>query len=169
MRYEWQVWSKTKYRSHRAGASQERWWGFAMCLHLPILVNITEVANRFILDSNQMVHGTVKGSLNSLADGWGAALHYFNLVDGFVHSERNHLGFRKPLPGQGKTHTHNQINEQKKYIYNNSWLITYSPKSQNWQMYEKTIFASSLIFICLILYKKNVMIKLLITVDLKIT
>lgn len=63
-----------------------------------LLVNVTEIATRLILHSAQMVHGPREGDLNGFADGWGAALHHFDLVNGFVHSERNHFGFRKPLP-----------------------------------------------------------------------
>lgn len=46
----------------------------------------------------QVAHGAVECSLNGLADLGGSSLHQFDLVQSRVDSERNHLGFRKPLP-----------------------------------------------------------------------
>lgn len=70
-----------------------------MCSALSLLlVDVTEITARLILHSAQVVHGPCEGDLNGFADCWGAALHHFDLVEGFVDSERNHFGFRKPLP-----------------------------------------------------------------------
>ncbi len=66
-------------------------------------VHVAEVADWLVLHDAQVVHGTAEGDLDSLADAGRASLHHFDFVYGLVHSQRNHLGSRKPLPEGEKT------------------------------------------------------------------
>lgn len=65
-------------------------------------VHVAEVADWLVLHDAQVVHGAAEGQLDGLADAGRATLHQFDLVDGLVHAQRDHLGPRKPLPGRSQ-------------------------------------------------------------------
>lgn len=70
-------------------------------------VHVAQVADWLILHDAQVVHGAAEGNLDSLADAGCASFHHFDLVDGLVHAQRDHLGSRKPLPeGGGEKNRH---------------------------------------------------------------
>lgn len=78
--------------------------GFGHCLLLEATsVNVTEVTGWLPMDPAQMIHGSIKRDPHSLPDAGVPPFHHFQLVDGLVDTERNHLGLGKPLPFKEKT------------------------------------------------------------------
>lgn len=61
-------------------------------------VYVAEVTDWLVLHYAQVVHGTAEGNLDSLANAGCPSFHHFDLVNGLVHPQGNHLGSRKPLP-----------------------------------------------------------------------
>lgn len=70
-------------------------WGRELALSS---VHVTEVTDWLILHDAQVVHGATEGDLHSFTNAGCASFHHFDLVDGLVYPQRNHLGSRKPLP-----------------------------------------------------------------------
>lgn len=79
-------------------------------------VQVTKVADWFVLHNAQVVHCTAEGQLDGLADAGRATFHQFDLVDGLVHAQRDHLGSRKPLPG-GCIQTESQWQKTAKCVW----------------------------------------------------
>lgn len=50
-----------------------------------------------------MIHGSIKCNPHGLPNARVPPFHHFQLVDGLINTQRNHLGLGKPLPFKEKT------------------------------------------------------------------